>query len=467
MTAVNYDATATVAAFMDSDAFVRVIVGPIGSGKSSGCVMEILRRAAEQAPGADNVRRTRFCVIRNTYPQLRDTTRKTFEQWIPEDIGVWHEQPFTFEIDRKLPDGTRMHCEVLFRALDSPKDVGKVLSLELTGAYFNELREIPKELFDGVQGRVGRYPSKAQGGASWFGVWGDTNPWHTGHWGYELFSTGQRPEGFELFEQPDGLSAEAENKENLPAGYYARLCAGKDTEWIDEYVRGKYPKSDKGSIYGAVLDDLERRGGLLCSFDHPTDGVFASFDLGVSDATAIWWWRLGPGRTPDIIDWYEATGASAAHYFDVLRSRGYQYERIWLPHDARARTFQTGVSTVDLFLREFPGRVSITPEIGLESGIGAGRWLLEQPTRIHARCRDGVKRLRGYRYEWDEERKVYSKKPLHDWTSHTADAWRYVAAVARATEEMTRPTPPAQPTEPLGQGSYFIDDPDELTRVGM
>src|SRR5687768_16241780 len=115
---------------MRSDAFVRALVGPVGSGKSSGCTIELIRRASQQTPGPDGVRRTRWAIIRNTYPQLRDTTRKTFEQWIPADTGQWHEQEFTFEVDRKLADGTRMHCEVLFRALYRPEDVKKLLSLE-------------------------------------------------------------------------------------------------------------------------------------------------------------------------------------------------------------------------------------------------------------------------------------------------------------------------------------------------
>src|SRR5690606_13143988 len=160
-------------------------------------------------------------------------------------------------------------------------------------------------IVDGLQGRVGRYPSAAQGGASWFGLWMDTNPWPTSHWGYHLFSEAL-PEGFELFEQPDGLSDAAENIENLPPGYYSRLCAGKDTEGVDEYVRGKYPRADKGSVYGALVSALEQRGGFA-EYEHPRDGVFAVFDLGISDATAIWWFRIRNGL-PDVIDWYEATG---------------------------------------------------------------------------------------------------------------------------------------------------------------
>ncbi len=439
---VNYSAPPTLSGFMDSNAFVRVIRGPIGSGKSSGCDIEILQRSANQAPHR-KVRRTRWAVIRNTYRELEDTTRKTFQQWIPAELGKWHEQDFMFEM--AFND---VHSEILFRALDRPADVRKVLSLELTGAYFNELREIEKEVFDGVQGRVGRYPSVAQGGSTWDGVFGDTNSWHVGHWLDELEKS--RPEGFEFFTQPDGLSSEAENVANLKPGYYQRLMAGKDSEWIDTYIRNKIASSDKGSIYGELIDKLQKRGGLA-AFEHPNDGMHVNFDLGVSDSTAMFWWRFNAHGMPDIVDWYEASGKGASHFFEVLkgrvpegcdRARTYKISKIWLPHDARQRTFQTGVSTLELFLREFPGLVTIGPELTVDGGIEAGRWMLEQPMRIHPRCEGAVKRLRAYKFEWDELRKVFSKKPLHDWTSHTADDLRYVACVVRAAwQETHKPEP--------------------------
>jgi terminase large subunit-like protein len=454
MNDIRYTPPPTVRRFMRSNQFVRAIVGPLGSGKSSGCVLEILKRSVEQKPGPDGVRRTRFAVIRNTRPQLQDTTRKTFEQWIPESVGAWHEQDFSFTIDRPLADGTRLNCEVLFRALDKPKDVRKVLSLELTGAYLNEAREIPKEVVDGLQGRVGRYPSKSDGGATWFGIWMDTNPWHVGSWGYKLFSK-DKPTGFELFEQPSGLSPEAENVENLPAGYYERLIHGKDSEWVDEYIHGKYPLADKGSIYGALIDKLDRAGGI-CDFSHPSDGVFASFDLGISDATAIWFWRLNNHGVPDLIDWYEATGEPLSHYFDVLDSRGYKYEKIWLPHDARAKTLQTGASTLDQFIKRYgTGLLSITPELSIADGIAATRWMFEQPVRIHARCEGGVELLRAYRYRWDDDKKVFSKTPLHDFSSNTADAARYVACAVRNSDLATRR--PAVVVKPL------LRSPDSFT----
>lgn len=425
---ITYTSSETMTRFHESNAFVRSVVGPFGSGKSSGCIMELMKRGMEQEPHK-GVRSTRWAVIRNTYPQLRDTTHKTFEQWIPERLGEFNKNEFNFRVHRKLKDGTTLDWEVLFRALDRTADVGKVLSLELTGAYVNELREVPKPIFDALQGRVGRYPKKSEGGASWFGVWADSNPWAQSSEYYEVFNKQQLP-GFELFEQPDGLSAEAENIANLPDRYYERLCVGKDQAWIDEFIRAKYPAADKGSIYGELLAALEARGGVS-AFEHPQDGMHAVLDLGFSDSTSIWWIRFRDGL-PDIIDWYEASGKSMSHYFEVLRERSWKLAKVWLPHDARAHSFQTGVSTLEQFVGEFGiGRVEIGPELSVDDGIAAGRWLLEQPIRIHARCADGLKRLRAYRYAWDETKKVYSKLPVHDWASHTADGWRYLSILSK------------------------------------
>jgi hypothetical protein len=452
---VRFEAPPVVSQFQDSDAFVRVIHGPVGSGKSSGSIIEILRRAAEQEPDAKGVRDTRWVVVRNTYRELKDTTRRTFEQWLGV-FGKWREADFTFEIDKPLKDGTRVKAEVLFRALDRPQDVKKLLSLEITGAYVNELREVPKPILDGLTMRVGRYPAKKDGGASWWGVWADTNPWAESSEYAELFAN--PPEGFELFRQPSGLSDEAENKEHLPEGYYARMSAGKDAEWIDEYVHGKNPRADKGSVYGQLLADLDARG-RIGEFEHPSDGVFATFDLGVSDSTAIWFWRLNKHGVPDFIDWYECSGEGFSHYVEVLKSKPYAYSRIWVPHDARQRTFQTGVSTLELFAKEFPGLVAVTPELTVAGGIEAARWMLEQPIRFkQSACADGLKRLRGYRYQWDEDRKVFSKNPLHDWTSHTADGFRYVGCAVQTTASLARADEKVKPKGPRSLNTFTLDE---------
>lgn len=451
---IVYKAPRTLAAMMRSEAFARVAKGPVGSGKSSACVMEILRRACQQAP-QDGVRKTRFAVIRNTYRELKDTTRRTFEQWIPGQAGRWREADFAFDITAPMKDGTRVECEVLFRSLNRPEDVKKLLSLELTGAYVNELKEIPKRVIDVLETRIGRFPSRAQGGPTWFGWWADTNPWHVGHWGQKLFK--QPPPGYELYAQPGGRAANAENVENLPEGYYPRLCHGKDQEWIRVFIDGEDAASDVGSIFGPLLERLERAGGVGVDYDHPGDGIFTSWDLGFTDATSIWFWRLN-GKALDFVDHYESHGKPLSHFFDIVDGKPYGYVKHWLPHDAAAKTLASQSSVEDQFRARYPNRVQIGPGLSLLDGIQAGRWLLEQACRFHPRCADGVEALRSYHYEWDEDTKTYSKKPEHDWSSHTADAFRYAAVVAKVTGLLMRKdAPPPQPKVPPADRAWNLD----------
>ncbi len=214
MSGILYTASKTICAFMASDDFVRLLVGPVGSGKTTGCEVEVVRRAIETPPCPDGVRRSRWGVIRNTYPELRDTTMKTWDEWVPSPhFGRWRVSEHTFDLHFETDAGT-VRAEVMFRALDRPEDVAKLLSMELTGCFFNEWREIPRPVTDLMQTRVGRYPRKADVPRYWTGIFGDTNPPDTDHYLYRVFEE-ERPPGHRVFRQPGGASPEAENLDNL------------------------------------------------------------------------------------------------------------------------------------------------------------------------------------------------------------------------------------------------------------
>jgi phage terminase large subunit len=189
----------------------------------------------------------------------------------------------------------------------------------------------------------------------------------------------------------------------------------------------------------------------VLAFEHPKDGIFVNFDLGISDATAMWAWRVNGEGGVDVLAHYEASGKPISHFFDKLEEwgveEGFQYVKLFLPHDARARTLVTGASVQDAFHEKYgSGKVAMVPQLSLEDGLQAGRWLLEQPCRFHPRAAAGVEALRAYRYEFDEDTKAFSRKPVHDWSSHTADAWRYVACVVKvAIQLQTKPKPKPQP----------------------
>lgn len=243
---IRYIAESTLRDLHASDAFYRGIRGPVRSGKSTGCSWELWRRGQEQKPNRQGIKKTRFAVIRNTYRELEDTTLKTWLDWFSEDrVGPFNRQKMSHHIRTKTLD-----MEVLFRALDRPSDIVKLLSMELTGAWINEAREIPKAVVDTIGDRVGQYPSKKDGGCTWWGVIMDTNSPDEDHWWYGLAEE-NTPDNWVFFSQPGGLiesdgkflpNPAAENISNLNEGYeyYLSRIGGKSKDYVRVYYCNQY-----------------------------------------------------------------------------------------------------------------------------------------------------------------------------------------------------------------------------------
>lgn len=253
----TYNYAPTLAKFALSNAFMRGLMGPFRSGKSSACVIEMIRRAMEQKPGADGIRRTRWMVVRNTTNELRDTSIRTVLMWLPEaTFGVFNKTNLNYTITA-IPG---CHIEIWFRALDKPEHVKHLLSLEITGAWLNEAREIPWSIVEGIQGRVNQYPSKAMGGCTWGGLWLDTNPPDTTTAWYKFWEEKTHNPAFaQIFKQPSGLAPNAENLPFINGGrsYYERLTEGKDDEWINVYIHGQYGFTRAGKpVYPDFSDAL-------------------------------------------------------------------------------------------------------------------------------------------------------------------------------------------------------------------
>ena len=252
------------------------------SGKSSACVMEIIRRAHEQAPGPDGIRRSRWVVVRNSYNQLKDTTIKTFHDWFPPKMfGEYRVTDHSYIIT-KFPG---VHLEVLFRALDRPDQVSNLLSLEVTGAWFNEAREIAKTIIEAMDARIGRYPSKRDGGPSWYGIIMDTNPPDEDSYLYKMFEKIQ-PDNWEIFKQPSGLSVHAENTKHLPKNYYVNLAKGKDEMYKRIYIHGQYGYLISGKpVFMSFKDNVHVALKPL----EPMKGVdvLIGFDFGLQPACTI------------------------------------------------------------------------------------------------------------------------------------------------------------------------------------
>jgi len=286
---IDYTPTKTCKEFMASDSKMRVLMGPVGSGKSVASCFEVIRRASQQAPNKQGIRKSRVAIVRETARQLQDTTIKTFLDWFPTGVcGNFMRTTKTFFF--KVGD---VECEVMFRALDDADDVANLNSLELTFAWFNECRDIHPDIMDAMSKRIGRFPSAKDGGPSWFGMWGDTNPPTMDTWWYYQMEgldskDGVSPNdnGWQVFKQPSGRSPHAENIENLPEGYYD--TQGRSDEYVRVYVDGEYGLSSAGQpVYKYFRPDYHIAGQTLRPIINGVRPIVIGMDLGLTPAAVI------------------------------------------------------------------------------------------------------------------------------------------------------------------------------------
>jgi len=257
--AVIYTAPPTLATFIKSRAFGRICAGPVGSGKTTACVMEALRRSMGQAKAPDGFRYTRWAFVRQTLKQLKDTVLKDVQSWLA-GLGEWKVSENTYFLE--FGD---VKSEWIFVPLENAEDQARLLSMQLTGAWLSEAIEMNFDVLAPVSGRIGRYPSGNRGVPTWYGIIADTNmPVELSDW--HKFMT-EPPPNWQIFVQPSGMSPAAENlnyllqteeSKSLPINHPARLAQGRkyyqqflqmygsDHAWIKRYVYAQYGDDPSG-----------------------------------------------------------------------------------------------------------------------------------------------------------------------------------------------------------------------------
>jgi phage terminase large subunit len=199
-----------------------------------------------------------------------------------------------------------------------------------------------------------------------------------------------------------------------------------------------------GAIYGKELWAAENEGRVKPNLYDPSLKTHAVLDLGWSDDTAIWWFQVG--KELRLIDCYSTHGMPISHYHEVMKSKPYTYgDWLWLPHDARAKSLQTGRSIEEQF-RSLGWKPRIVPELGLVDGIQAARLSLAE-SYFDSKCSEGIDALKQYQREYDEEKRTFKDKPRHDWTSHYSDCFRYACLVWREEMKPKAAVPPKFPNQ--------------------
>jgi hypothetical protein len=214
------------------------------------------------------------------------------------------------------------------------------------------------------------------------------------------------------------------------------ITLGRSEEEAISYFEQEYMCSFDtpviGSYYGAGIRRLESENRLTRVPYEASLPVNTAWDIGVGDSTAIWFWQ-SVGREIRVIDYYENSGEGVPHYADILNKKGYNYGSHYAPHDIEVREFTTGKSRMDT-ARNFGINFRIVPKLSLEDGIEAARNILPQCWFDQEKTYRGYNALKNYRKDWDEKNKIFRVAPKHDWSSHAADSFRYLAVVCRPQE---------------------------------
>jgi phage terminase large subunit len=195
-----------------------------------------------------------------------------------------------------------------------------------------------------------------------------------------------------------------------------------------------------GAIFAKEMQMAELDGRITKVNYDPTKPVHAIFDLGWSDATAIWFLQF-IGMETRLIRYIEGNQQTMSDYLAKMQTFGYMYDTLWLPHDAENKTLAANGRSIEEIVRAAGYKTKIIPKTPILDSINAARTIFINCWFDRENCHEGLQCLRHYRYDVDPETKQFSRTPLHDNYSHGADAFRYIGLMVNEPRERRRPRP--------------------------
>lgn len=213
----------------------------------------------------------------------------------------------------------------------------------------------------------------------------------------------------------------------------ARSIAQDDSQYMQEY-EVSWSAALIGSFFATQLDAIEAREQIGNVPWEPNLEVFTSWDLGISDSTAIWYFQLHRAGEIRVIDYYEASGEGLHHYIKELQNKPYQYSRHYFPHDVMVRELGSGSSRYEI-LTELGVRPSVVAKLTVQDGIEAVRATIPRCYFDRQNCVLGLKALRHYHRTMNQRTGDWNSRPNHDWSSHAVDSFRYASVGMRDGDE--------------------------------
>lgn len=451
---LTYTPPKTIKAFIKdhvlSDLFYDWIIGPVGSGKTTAIFMKLVVMAQLQAASPDGIRRTRAVVVRNTMPMLKDTTLVSWNLWFKAgEAGEWNATDKIFTL--RFGD---CECIVMFRPLDTPDDISRVLSLEINFAIIDEFVEIPKAIIDALSARCGRYRQPDGTKVTIWGMWGASNPSTEDNWWYDylhgpdVIRWNSDPEFMKAnnadmtlpvkyFLQPSALTDEAENIANLPGErkYYTGVMKGKSDVWIKQFVEAEWGFSISGQpVVPGFRDHHVARKPLR--FD-PLLPLVIGFDPGLGGSALIFMQMDMDGHI-NVLDELVQEGMGAVRIIEnrlhpLLRNKYFDASQVIIAADpASAQRTQTDErSTLKMFKDHFDVRTESNNRFPLRLNAidhYVDKQISGDPAlRVAPHNRNLIRALRGgWRYAADTKKDILKgASPEKNQFSHTGDAFGY------------------------------------------
>jgi phage terminase large subunit len=398
-------------------------------GKTVACVAEMILRALYT--GKKNAQYAYICPFRTQAKAVAWLYLVEMTQGIATDVKV-------SELSITLPNGAKIW-------LSGSDNVNALRGLYLDGCVIDEYAQCRPDLLEAV---IMPCLLDRKG---WLVVIGT--------------AYGRLNKFFELYEKsqtdPEWFHADIKVTDSnvIPLDEQERLkSAVSDAKWRQEMMND-FSAELVGTYYASILNEIEQDGRLTEIPYQTALPVHVAFDIGRGDNTVAWFWQETPHGI-HWIDYYTNNGEQAQHYIDMLKEKPYHYKAINLPHDAKALTFATHKSALEQFVEGFSGtdtQIVMVPRLSVEDGIEASRQLLKHSYFDYEKCYYGVECLRVYRKKWDELKQCFMKTPLHDYSSDSADSFRY-AAIQANKKFMPAPSVHASITNALVKNNEFSMD---------
>jgi phage terminase large subunit len=373
-----------------------VIVAHRRAGKTVACVMDLLDHAIRS-----DKERPRYAYVAPLLKQAKTVAWDYLKQYGLKYPGATaHES----ELRLDLPNGGQVR---LFGS-DNPD---ALRGIYLDGLVLDEAADTSPRVFNEI---LRPTLSDRGGWCVWIGTPKGQNDF------YDLWETAKAdPERYFT------LRLRASETGIVPPEELADMRRSMTPEQYQQEAECSFQAAIVGAYYGREMQKAEDEGRMVKRLYDPTMQVHTAWDLGIHDQTSIWCYQQA-GYEIRLIDYYASDGFGFDHYAKVLQDKGYKYGRHYLPHDVKVKELGTGRSRLET-LAGLGINADVVRMLNVEDGINAVRRILPRCWFDSEKCAEGIKALRQYRRDWDDTRKVFYERPYHDWSSHPADAFRYLA----------------------------------------